>query len=172
MIDRAPDRLKETLEYVRSLAQVALAEMRSVILRLRPSFLDTEGLTGAITRLAETINAGGSMNIRLDLCPEPELSHDAKEAVYRICQEALHNATRHARTEKVTLRLVGDRGQTVLEVIDNGIGFDAALSFPGHIGLESIRERASVFGGSLEIESAPGRGTCVRARIPTAGSRA
>ncbi len=86
--------------------------------------------------------------------------------LYRIAQEALHNIVKHARASVVALRLAEEANEIVLEVRDNGRGFDPAGPFPGHLGLRSMRERVTKVGGTLTIESMPGRGTCVDVRLP------
>jgi signal transduction histidine kinase len=92
------------------------------------------------------------------------MSLSQKEIFYRIGQEALHNVVKHARASKAHVRFARDNGAYVLEVGDNGVGFDSNQSFPGHIGLVSMSERARSIGAQLEVESAPGAGTTVRLR--------
>ena len=84
----------------------------------------------------------------------------------------MHNAVKHAQASRVDVRLAHRVGTIVLEVRDDGKGFDPTGSLPGHLGLCSMRERATHLSGTLEIESAPGRGTCVRATIPYAAEHA
>jgi signal transduction histidine kinase len=91
---------------------------------------------------------------------------DLKETLYRIAQEAMHNTIKHARATEIELRLESAAGELILELTDNGIGFDPSGSFPGHLGLQSMRERVAPFAGRLEIISSPGAGTRVRASIP------
>ena len=74
---------------------------------------------------------------------------------------------RHARAAKVRISLARNSGSTTVEIRDDGLGFDAGADFPGHLGLRSMRERAARLGGTLEVSSAPGAGTTVRARIPS-----
>jgi len=93
-------------------------------------------------------------------------SWEGKQALYRIAQEALHNAGRHARATQVRIVLSQVDAQVRLEVQDNGVGFDSENAFPGHFGLNTMRERATDLGGRLDIESRPGAGTTVRATIP------
>ena len=112
------------------------------------------------------------------LCPEsveksPELelgaavlSLEEKQGLYRIAQEALHNAARHARAKTIGVRLVSDASQIRLEVWDDGIGFDVARAHPGHLGLHTMQERARELGGALQIESSAGAGTKVRVVRP------
>jgi signal transduction histidine kinase len=84
-------------------------------------------------------------------------------------QEAFHNVIRHAQAKHVRVRLEVCDDDLVWEVRDDGRGFDPAGSFPGHYGLRSLRERAAQAGGECEITSAPGAGTCVRAKLPLRG---
>ena len=100
------------------------------------------------------------------LCDEPDLRLEVKEALYRIAQEALHNIVKHAQASRVDMRLACDGAGVTLEVRDDGVGFDPGEAFPGHLGLESMRERAARLGGTVEITSAPGRGTRLLARLP------
>ena len=165
-IDRAPDKLKDTLGYVLNLAETAVSEMRMLIFELRPESLEQEGLIVALTRLAETSRARDGLDVRLNLCPEPPLPLAAKEAFFRIAQEALQNSSKHAHAKTTHLRIARDRDAIVLEVEDDGKGFEPSASFPGHYGIQSMRERALRLGGGVDIDSSPGRGTKVRARIP------
>jgi signal transduction histidine kinase len=98
------------------------------------------------------------------------MSWESKQALYRIAQEALHNAGRHARATQVRILLSQDDSRVRLEVHDNGVGFDSGTAFPGHFGLNTMRERAAELGGRLDIESRPGVGTTVRAMVPVSQS--
>jgi signal transduction histidine kinase len=89
----------------------------------------------------------------------------AKEALYRIAQEALHNTVKHARATTVTVRLENGPDELALDISDDGSGFDPDESFPGHLGLQTMRERAMALGGSVRVESGAG-GTRLHARIP------
>jgi signal transduction histidine kinase len=94
------------------------------------------------------------------------MSLAVKEALYRIAQEAMQNAIRHAHPSRLGVSLVCESDSFTLEVSDDGVGFDPQDEHPGHLGLHSMHERALGIGGTLEIISAPGRGAQVRARIP------
>ena len=100
------------------------------------------------------------------MCEEPDVPLEAKEMLYRVAQEALHNTVKHARAGNVRLMLQCDTEGIVLEIDDDGAGFDPTGSFPGHLGLKSMRERAERLGGRLEIESRLGEGTRIRASVP------
>jgi signal transduction histidine kinase len=91
---------------------------------------------------------------------------DAKEALYRIAQESMHNTVKHAQARWIGLRLDTTASGLVLEIVDDGKGFDTSGSFPGHLGLISMRERMTNLGGTLTVDSQPGEGTTVRAQLP------
>ena len=167
MLERDPARVAGPLEYVRSLAEAGLAEMRALIFELRPESLENEGLVAALEKQVASLRARHEIEVRATLCDEPDVPLGVKEALYRIAQEALHNTIKHARAKNVRLVLKQETEGTVLEVRDDGIGFDQSGSFPGHLGLRSMRERSERLGGTLEVESKPGEGTCILVRIPS-----
>ena len=104
--------------------------------------------------------------VQTDLGEEPDMPLEIKQDLYRIVQEALHNTVKHARASQVELRMNQLDRIISVEVCDNGRGFDTATEFPGHLGLHSMRERVKSLGGELNIESAPGEGTCIRVQVP------
>jgi len=165
-LDRDPSQLAEPLDYVLSPAEAALAEMRALIFELRPESLETEGLVSALTKQAAALHARYGMVVSTGLCSEPELSLGVKQELYRIAQEALHNTVKHAHANKIDLRLEQASEGVILELRDDGVGFETTASFPGHLGLHSMRERVANLGGTFEIESAPGAGTRIRVRVP------
>jgi PAS domain S-box-containing protein len=156
----------EALNYALSLAQGGLAEMRALIFELRPESLEREGLAAALTKQVEALRVRQGIEATLTLCDEPDTLFAVKEALYRIAQEAMQNAVKHARPSRLEVRLAREPEGLSLAVRDDGIGFDPSAAYPGHLGLRSMRERAERLGGTLEILSAPGRGTQVRAHIP------
>jgi PAS domain S-box-containing protein len=157
--------LAEPLDYVRSLAEAGLAEMRALIFELRPDSLEREGLVAALTRQAAAMRTRHGLEVRTEFCPEPTLPFEAKEALYRITQEALNNVAKHAQASCVDIRLKDNDGMIVLEVQDDGLGFDPQQEYHGHMGLHSMRERAVKLGSTLGIESVPGHGTLIRISI-------
>jgi PAS domain S-box-containing protein len=166
LVKRNPDQAADPLDYVLSLAEAGLAEMRALIFELRPESLETEGLVVALEKQAAALRARHEIEVETVLCAEPEASLEAKEAVYRIAQEALHNTVKHARAANVQIKVECDFEWINLEVSDDGIGFDAHGDFPGHLGLRSMRERALRLGGTLEVDSTSGKGTRICAQIP------
>jgi signal transduction histidine kinase len=165
-VDQNPSLVADPLDYILSLADAGLAEMRALIFELRPESLETEGLVAALEKQAAALRARHEIEVTTTLCDEPQAPLEAKEAVYRIAQEALHNTVKHARANSVGLELVCTEGSLTLEVSDDGVGFDAGGEFPGHLGLRSMRERAQRLGGTLKVESSAGGGTRIRALIP------
>ncbi|HNR00473.1 MAG TPA: ATP-binding protein, partial [Trueperaceae bacterium] len=114
---------------------------------------------------------------------EPELPFTTKQVLLRVAQEALHNVVKHASASTVTVRAAVEAeagspgapateaeapaGPTLrLEVVDDGVGFDTSLAYPGHLGLTSMQERVAALGGTLSIESAQGAGTSVTVIVP------
>jgi signal transduction histidine kinase len=165
-----PQRVGESLEYVVELANAGLAEMRALIFELRPESLEQDGLVRAIERQAAALRARYRLPIETTYDEEPDVPLPVKEALYRITQEALHNTVKHAQASAVRVLLRGEADGIVVEVHDDGAGFDPTGDFPGHLGLQSMRERIERLGGTLLIDSSPGRGTRIRARTPRATS--
>ena len=98
----------------------------------------------------------------------PKLTEQGQDVVYRIAQEAIHNALRHANAAHIDVTLTADDDLTVLRVTDDGVGFVPASTVAGRrLGLVSMRERAEAAGGTLTVTSEPGGGTTVRLEIPT-----
>ncbi|ASQ95506.1 hypothetical protein CGL27_22690 [Streptomyces sp. 11-1-2] len=158
--------LAEPIEYIRRLADAAIAETRTLLCRLRPESLETEGLVTALTQHIEALRARYGIATEAKLDAEPETTPEAKHALYRIAQESLHNIAKHSQARNVRLHLLNEPGAVTLTVADDGVGFDCKGSFPGHLGLLSMRERAREVGGTLNVDSRPGQGSRIRARVP------
>jgi signal transduction histidine kinase len=165
-LQRDPARVEEPLNYSLSLTEAALAEMRALIFELRPESLETEGLVSALSKQAAALHARYEIEVSTDLCDEPDVTLQVKEDLYRIAQEAMHNTIKHARANRVILHLNQTSEEVMLEVHDDGAGFDTRASFPGHLGLHSMRERVTHLGGTFQIESAPGMGTRILVQVP------
>jgi PAS domain S-box-containing protein len=166
LVETHPEQASEPLTFVLDQARIAFADLRALIFDLRPEGLERVGLGEALGLLTETLRARHGMDVQLALCSEPRLPIAVKTALYRIAQEALHNVVKHAEASTVHVSLTCSDEEVVLEVQDNGRGFDTEHSFPGHLGLETMKERAERLDGSREVVSAPGLGTIVRARLP------
>ena len=147
--DRA--KVLEALDYALALTRGGLTEMRALIFELRPESLAMEGLVAALTKQIAALQVRHGIQVELSLCDEPDVPIAVKESVYRIAQEALHNAVKHAQCDRLDIRLTRESDVLSLEVCDNGRGFDPLAAYPGHLGLRSIRERATIMGGTLEV---------------------
>lgn len=158
--------LKDPLNYVLSLSEAALAEMRALIFELRPEEIEAEGLVGILKRQTEALSARHKINVNTTFCEEPPLNLEIKQAFYRVAQEAINNIIKHAQATQVDLTLKCDGDGLTLDVSDNGVGFDPNISYLGHLGLHIMRERVEHIGGTLQIESHPGKGTLVHLSIP------
>jgi PAS domain S-box-containing protein len=161
-----PERTARLLREVRRLSRAGMAEMRALIFELRPESLTEEGLVGALTKQAAAAQARYGLRIKLTVSREPSVPFAAKEALYRISQEALQNVIKHAHARSAEIALEQIDQDLVLTVRDFGKGFDPGGSFPGHLGLRSMWERARTQGGLLDVVSAQGNGTTIRATIP------
>ncbi len=166
LLERDPKRVAEPLEYVSTLAEAGLAELRALIFELRPESLELEGLVAAFEKQFASLRARHNLEVSADITEEPDLRLDLKEALYRIGQEAMHNTVKHAKASQVWVTLSRADGQLRLEIRDNGIGFDPDGEFPGHLGLRSMAERAARVGGHFAIESSLGGGTTVSIEVP------
>jgi signal transduction histidine kinase len=162
--------LAQPIQYVLQLAQAGLSEMRALISALRSDSLENEGIAALLKKEVEAIRARHNLATETTLDTEPDTSAEAKQVAYRIAREALQNVGRHAKASTLWVRLGVDGNTLVLDVIDDGVGFDPNAGYPGHLGLRSMHERAREVGGSIELNSEPGHGTHVRARIPSSAS--
>ncbi|GIW25906.1 GAF domain-containing protein [Meiothermus sp.] len=162
---RNPEQAPAALDFVLNLAEGAIAEMRALIFELRPESLKQEGLVAALSKQVAALRARHGLLLETHLGPEPALGLEAKEALYRVAQEALHNIVKHAKARKVYLGLQQENGTVQLEIRDDGVGFDSRRAYPGHLGLVSMRERIERLGGQFSIQSSPGAGTAVRAEL-------
>jgi signal transduction histidine kinase len=144
------------------IAQQALQEMRLLVYELRPLALESEGLIGALEHRLETVERRAGIQARMLVEGDVKLAPDLEEEFYRITQEALNNALKHAGASQVVLSVRVADESVVLEVTDDGQGFDPAETHDtGGLGLISMQERADKIGGQLTIRSAPGEGTRV-----------
>lgn len=149
------------------LSRGALAEMRAMIFELRPGALAEEGLVAALTRQAAALTAREGLVVTVTGPAErPPLDPEVEEHVYRIVLEALHNTVKHAAASRATVDVAYADGILRVDVTDDGRGFDPSAVPPGHLGQQTMRERAAASGGSLNVTSRPGGGTVVSVRVP------
>jgi signal transduction histidine kinase len=154
-------RLSQALEDLRRLTRGALAEMRSMLLEMRPDALLRTPLSELLRHLAEAAQSKARIRVDLSVSSGRTLPEEVHVTFYRVAQEALNNAVRHAAASSARIELT-DAEAMVLTVADDGEGFDLAAVSPDRFGIVSMRERATSVGADLTIETAPGSGTVVR----------
>jgi signal transduction histidine kinase len=159
------------LRYLRELLRRELGDVRTFISQLRPPLLDELGLEGALLDTIEHLTAVTGMAITPDLSAATDGLEEAEQTVVlRVAQEALQNVRKHASASNATVATQRDDGQWILEVRDDGRGFDVgAVAARGrrNFGLQFMRERAELIGATFEVRSRPDGGTVVRLAIPT-----
>lgn len=151
-----------------ALVRQAIADSRQLVWSLRPPELERLGLVPALRRLVEDASAGGGAHVDLhEEIGELRLAPDTEAVVYRVVQEALNNAQKHAEASSVSVVLRRHAGSLAVVVEDDGRGFDPDAVTPGHgVGLIGMRERADLVDGALVVESTEGGGTRVRLEVP------
>jgi signal transduction histidine kinase len=182
LLDRDPPQAGQAageLATLRRLAADATDELRTIVVGLRPADLAGDGLDLALRKHIELLDRVHEARVRYTGEPVPRLSAAREQAVYRVAQEALHNALRHAAPSLVEVELTGRDGTVVLQVSDDGSGFDPAprakegtgeaVGASRRLGLASMRERARSVGGRLAVVSRLGGGTRVMLEVPLNG---
>ena len=166
--------IRERIDHMKSLAERTVGTVRDIALLLRPSMLDDLGLVAALEWQGREVSRRSRMEVAVESADvSDELPDEYKICVYRLVQEALNNAVRHAQARNAKVRVRGGAGGIEIEVCDDGKGFD-----PQHtrgLGILGMEERVKRLGGSLAVQSTPGQGTVVKAELPspvTAGNTA
>ncbi|MEJ5247311.1 HAMP domain-containing sensor histidine kinase [Caldilinea sp.] len=172
LLERAqnPAEAQRHIQELRELTARALEDVRRVALDLRPKILDDLGLAAALEWRVDELNKAHGLQASITIeGMERRLPREMELVFYRIAQEALSNVCRHAQAKKVAVSLHSDGRRCILEVVDDGVGFDASR-LDGRkgdgLGLIGMRERIAMIGGSLEIASRPGAGTRIKAQAP------
>lgn len=165
--EKDPEAGKERLEELRQLTRGALAEMRMLLLELRPAALAETSLPDLLRQLSQAVIGRARIPVDVELADAGDVPPEVAVALYRIAQEALNNVVKHAGAGRARLTLSvssadGDEALTLV-VSDDGCGFDPDDARAGRLGLAIMTERAEAIGAHLEVESAPGRGTRVTA---------
>lgn len=160
-----PDR--PSLQRLKELTSVTLADVRRIALDLRPSVLDELGLEAGIRRYARDVHERYGLDVSVLVNLPARLQHQEEVVLYRVVQEGLTNVVRHARARRASVVVTSYNSYVQCVVEDDGVGFDEKGLLPGEqVGLMGMRERLDVLGGSLRIESAPAEGTTLYARLP------
>jgi two-component system sensor histidine kinase UhpB len=164
--EKAPPELAEELAEIRTLANQAMQELLSLARQLRPTALDDLGLRAALAGHVRELARQGVVDADFEAAGAlGELPADVQIVVYRVAQEALSNAVRHAEAEHVSVELDREGDEVRLAVADDGHGFAFDRIGTG-LGIAGMRERALLVGGDLQVESRPGEGTRVQLRVP------
>ncbi len=169
-IRRDPQSALETADELRRLTRGALAEMRTLLLELRPAGITRVPLRELMVQLTEAISGRSEFSLEVDLNDFPPLPEDVQIVFYRITQEALNNIAKHAEAKHVLLRLTASpswdsslledwHGEVCLNVKDDGIGFDSGMLNYEHFGLGIMQERAMSIQAQFRLQSEPGKGT-------------
>jgi signal transduction histidine kinase len=167
LVPRDPQRALIELDTVTTLATQATDELRQIVAELRPPELSREGLVATLKSRMALLNRVHAAAIDYRTIGCPAFAPKVEEAMLRVAEEALHNALQHAHAKHVRVVLRGDDSRGVLEVSDDGQGFDSTAVTASHrLGLASMRERSHAVRGRLTVESAPGKGTTVRMDVP------
>ncbi|HXF63715.1 MAG TPA: PAS domain S-box protein [Caldilineaceae bacterium] len=152
---------RRRLEELRELTRGALAEMRTLLLELRPAKLIEVELADLLRQLAEAIAGRARVPVKVEVEGSADLPPDVKVALYRVAQEALNNVAKHAQANHAWLRLQMTPEQVTLTVHDDGCGFVFERIAPEHLGLGIMRERAEGIGATLSVRSQPAQGTTI-----------
>ena len=169
LVQAGPE-VAERVAHLHATLDAGIALKRRIIEDLRPSSLDNLGLGQALRILCQEWSTASGVPVQVKL-EEQNLGSERSLVIYRLVQEALTNIAKHARAGQVSVTLTTENGlaavrpHIIVEVRDNGRGFESAQRSQGH-GLAGMRFRVSSIGGQLTVESAPDKGTCIRARLP------
>lgn len=164
------EQVQQNLGEIKDNALQALQEMRLLILELNPPLLQKHGLVAALKASLESIESRAGLETELHTDGVSRLPRAIEPDVYRIAMEALNNLVRYARAKKVTVNLQTLSDWVILDICDNGVGFDLEFARSGAgMGIHNMEQRAQRLGGRLDITSRPGAGTRIKAEIPLLG---
>jgi signal transduction histidine kinase len=157
------DKASEQLREIRDSAQQSLQETRLLIFELRPPILEQEGLASALRARLESVESRSGLKAQIQLQEVGQLPAKVEAGLYGVSNEALNNVLKHARATEVKVSLKKESGKVILEIQDNGVGFDINAA-AGGMGLSGMKERAEQFGGEMQIKSGPS-GTTIRVEV-------
>ena len=158
---RDPEEGMQNLEELRQLTRGALAEMRTLLLEMRPESLERADIKSLLTQLTDAFIGRVRVPVSLDIQGDCELTHEVKMVFYRVAQEALNNIAKHSGARQVEVHMECQPGQMHLLIKDDGLGFDPVEISPDHLGIAIMRERANSIEAILKIDSQVGEGTTI-----------
>lgn len=162
--DADPEKTRAFVSQLKELTGGALAEMRVLLLELRPLSLAQVGLPLLIRQFVQSIHSRRQIEVELSLDEQADIHPDDKVSLYRIVQEASNNVIKHSMATHLFIGMQCGDSTLVLQIADNGSGFDLNTASPNSLGMSIMRERAHEIGAEIEIESAPGEGTRIEVR--------
>ena len=173
LVNRDADRASNELYKIEELARRTSKEIRQMLFTLRPLILESEGLRAALKDLSRKIDEMHGQTVHVDVDPQIESAMEVGKqgVIFFIVEEAVNNARKHARAEHIWVRLKPDGEMALLEIEDNGVGFDVAevqdnYEKRGSLGMVNLYERAEMVHGILRFESTRGQGTRISVKIP------
>lgn len=166
-----PEQL-ELLDDLEQVIQLSIERLRHLLFDLRPPVLDNDGLSAAVEMYLQDAGQGSKIRYELENKLRSQPSSQTRTILYRIIQEALVNVRKHSDATTTTVYLQEREGGYFARVVDDGVGFaaDEAKPVAGHLGLAAMRERVTLAGGWIRIESEPGRGTTIEVWMPAVGA--
>jgi signal transduction histidine kinase len=159
--EKNPEEGRKKLGELRELTRGALAEMRTLLMELRPAAFAEAELKDLLRHLVNAFIARARIPVIADIQGDAALPFEIKEAFYRIAQETLHNIAKHSEADQVWVKLDYSALQIELMIRDNGQGFEVSRTLPDHLGLGIMRERAAQVGADYKISSQLGHGTTI-----------
>lgn len=160
------NKAQRQITLIEEMSSVAQSEMRALLLHLRPVHLEGKGLSEGLSELIHELKAKVPINILFEMDDEIRLAKGIEDHLFRIVQEALSNALRHSRAEKMEIKLLRSTDIVRLSIRDNGVGFDLDVKKHASYGIVSMKERVNEIGGSIHIITAPDKGTRIDIRVP------
>lgn len=165
-LDKDFEKAKRQIYLIEEMASVAQSEMRALLLHLRPIHLEGKRLSEGLTELLKELAAKVPMAITWDMDEEIRLNKGIEDHLFRIVQEALSNALRHSKANKLEVKLLHRSDGIRLVIRDDGVGFELDAKKLTSYGIVSMKERVNEIGGSVDIITAPDRGTRIEIRVP------
>jgi signal transduction histidine kinase len=178
LLEKAPEQVPEELRKMEEIARSTTREMRHMLFTLRPLVLENQGLGAALEQLAEKMRETHGQNVIVRMQPDIEdlLDSNKQGVVFYLIEEAINNARKHAQASLIRVELKRAKNNLAVQIVDNGVGFDlhevdAGYSTRGSLGMVNMRERAALLDGTLNVESARGKGTRITLIAPLIADR-
>ncbi len=165
-LDKDPQQSRRQVSLIEEMASVAQSEMRALLLHLRPVHLEGKQLVQGLTDLLNEMKQKVPLDIDFDMDEHIHLNKGVEDHLFRIAQEALSNTLRHAKASKLEIRLYERSDSIRMTIRDDGVGFDLDKQKKVSYGLASMEERVNEIGGTMQIITAPGKGTRIDIRVP------